>query len=187
MLCFMTSEPITAEMWAAIAAFVAAGIALLSTAVTLWLQWWRAPKALWAIEGLVKWSGPDAYNTQGPEQLIADLTVLNVGDGSAYNVVATWNQDGQERSARMAGVIAPGGSFPLRLFIPPDYWESASLRLEYRSAPTRWRSSGEQFKQRRVADLVEDGLLVRDGSWAGAPHFSRPISDDLQERLSGPN
>ena len=115
MLCYMTSEPITAEMWAAIAAFVAAGIALLSTAVTLWLQWWRAPKALWAIEGLVKWSGPDAYNTQAPEQLIADLTVLNVGDGSAYNVVATWNQDGQERSARMAGVIAPGGSFPLRL------------------------------------------------------------------------
>jgi len=58
------------ETWVALATWLAALVALLSTALTLWLQWWHAPRARWDVEGFVSWQGPDAYNRDVNELLI---------------------------------------------------------------------------------------------------------------------
>lgn len=167
---------------ATLAAWAAAVVAIASTAITLWLQWWSRTQAEWSVihTGIGK-SVQDLLKDlrRTPRVIGAELT--NVGDGTAFDVQVTLSGDPCEvieldpatRSARLtpvAGAVMPGTRFAVVLPVdaPLDDAEQV-LAVVWTSAPTRWG--------RRLVQTIP---LTRQGF--GARHSVRRAAENRARR-----
>lgn len=167
-----------------VSSWVAAGIALLSTSLTLWLQWWRSPKPRWAITGIVGAQAPSEHNPDRRELLIADIELINVGDGAAFDVHVTLDEDGDPKTAIVAGAVASGESVSLRMCIPPHYWESSTLGVGYRTIPTRWRTSSKHDRPKHLAQWLDGEIHTLQRSLTGAKRYGPQITGSAHTLLA---
>lgn len=139
------------EIWAAIAAWVAAIVALASMGITLWVRWYDRKQASWGaslsgLSGSLKREIRDRRPGQPAEM---GLTLFNVGDGVAQDVVVAI--DGKEallldRTSRALGIfdfkplVMPGDSVDVLMpFSVPSTPDEADwkIRVEWTCSPTR--------------------------------------------------
>ena len=159
----------TIESWAALAAWVGAAVAIASTVVTLWLQWWRRTRPEWSptLTGMdASVQRKMALMHRSPVHFGADLT--NVGDGAAFDVQVRLDQTPCEvielevttssiRLMPVVGAVTPGVRFSVVL--PTKELQPGEERLlivAWTAPPTRW---GRRWEQ--ALPLTAEGFGVR--------------------------
>jgi len=143
--------------WATIAAWVAAMVAVASTLITLWLQWWRRSQPEWSfvLAGVSDFVQAELLEMERSPS-IAGVELTNVGDGAAYDVRVTLDRVPCEvmelgsgpspiRLAPTEGAVLPGGRFGVLL--PNSELRSSTdhtLVVAWTAPPTRWGRRWEQ-------------------------------------------
>lgn len=148
-----------ASSWAAIAAWVAAVVAFVSTGVTLYVQWWRKPEVRWLCDGRATIEKViDSDGNLGPNGVIdVRLVLVNCGDGDAYGVEVTRCNGGEflAFTSFERGVLRAGESIEVSMGPTTSSWESCWVELRYRSRPTsrspELRSSGRFYPAQELA------------------------------------
>jgi len=150
----------TVEEWAAVAAWIAAGVAVASTAVTLWLQWWQRAQPEWgAMTTGVGRSVQVKMEALGRSPAAVGAELTNVGDGAAFDVRVT--VDGMpceviELDTSTSSIrLMPGARFGVVL--PKTRLdEEHQVVIAWTASPTRWGRRWEQS-----LPLSHEGFGVR--------------------------
>jgi hypothetical protein len=133
------------QMWTSV---IAAGVAVVSTGFTLWLQWWNRSQAEWsptlaALGGSVR---------RRVEQLRKSLPsgfgleFMNVGDGTAFDLSVAVDDDRLEvitlvgssvELSPVAGAVMPGSK--IGVLLPAGFSTDADhvVSVRWTSSPTR--------------------------------------------------
>lgn len=154
-----------------LSSWIAAGIAIISTGITLWLQWWKRPTVEWMIDGSMGMRGAigDQMHERG---FPIHLVIANVGDGTAYGVETIRCNGGNEEPFTVfeSAAIPGGGQFEITLSVTIENLPTAWVEVGYTSSPTL------RTKRKHSRRLFPAQELL-------APSRRRPNYDPTQPRL----
>lgn len=126
--------------WAVGAAWIAAVVALISTAVTLYLQWWNRPEVRWLCDGYASLRrSDDRYSSHSErDRIVARLQLVNCGDAPAYGV-ETLRSNGEPFETFAVfeeGIVPPGGTIDVTVAVATEHWDTCWVEPRYRQGPT---------------------------------------------------